>query len=179
MNIIAEKNKKSILSRRYLDYFRKPASSRAGHGKRGFFMQNSASDANDTRLVALARQARENAYAPYSHFRVGAALLCEDGTVFTGCNVENVSFGATICAERAAVAAAVTAGKTRFAVLCVAVDGEPVTPCGICRQVLCEFAPGLKIICAGTDKITETTLGSLFPQAFDSFEPQTPGASNK
>lgn len=125
-------------------------------------------------LVARARAARENAYAPYSRFRVGAALLCADGAVFTGCNVENASFGATLCAERNAVAAAVTAGHRDFKALCVAVEGEPVTPCGICRQVLCEFASGLPILCAGSAHVVETTLSALLPAAFDAFGPEPP-----
>lgn len=130
-------------------------------------------------LVKRARAARENAYAPYSRFRVGAALLCEDGSIFTGCNVENASFGAALCAERGAVTSAVAAGHTKFSALCVAVDGEPVTPCGICRQVLCEFAPGLPILCAGTDRVMETTLGALLPSAFDSFAPQGSGLPSR
>ncbi|ADU27173.1 cytidine deaminase [Ethanoligenens harbinense] len=121
-------------------------------------------------LVARARAVRENAYAPYSHFRVGAALLTRSGYVYTGCNVENVSFGATVCAERAAVFAAVAAGERDFVALALAA-GEDVTPCGICRQVLAEFSSdgSLPIYCAGPEEVRTFTLAELLPQAFDSF----------
>jgi cytidine deaminase len=122
-------------------------------------------------LVAAARAARERAYAPYSGYRVGAALLTEDGSVVTGANVENASFGLGICAERAAVAAAVAAGHRGFAAIAVAVSGrDPARPCGACRQVLHEFpaGPDLEVVCAGEDgdQLLVTTLGELLPQAF-------------
>lgn len=92
-------------------------------------------------LMKHARRAAQTAYAPYSHFRVGAALLCEDGSVVVGCNVENRSFGLTICAERNAIARAIADGKRNFAALAVycADSVVPVPPCGACRQVLSEF----------------------------------------
>jgi cytidine deaminase len=120
-------------------------------------------------LVAAARAARERAHAPYSRFPVGAALLCADGTVVGGCNVENASYAATVCAERTAVATAVAQGKRAFAAIAVIADTpEPVTPCGICRQVLAEFAgDDLPVICASTaGDVAEHALGALLPFGF-------------
>jgi cytidine deaminase len=119
-------------------------------------------------LVAEARAARERAYAPYSRFRVGAALLCADGTVFRGCNVENVSYGLCNCAERVAVGAAVTAGHTDFVAVAIA-TGSPqgASPCGACRQVLYEFAPDLEVILQGGEGEFETLrLRDLLPRGF-------------
>lgn len=94
----------------------------------------------ETKLLAAARAARDNAYAPYSKFKVGAAVETVDGEIFTGCNIENASYGLTCCAERNAVFAAVCSGVRRFKTLCVVADtDEPVAPCGACRQVLAEF----------------------------------------
>src|SRR5436853_1014874 len=98
------------------------------------------------KLIEAAAQARACAYAPYSKFSVGAALLTRSGNVFSGCNVENISLGLTICAERAAVAAAIAGGQKDFAAIAVVTDSqEPAVPCGGCRQVLAEFNPSLKI----------------------------------
>jgi cytidine deaminase len=122
-------------------------------------------------LVAAARAARERAYAPYSGFRVGAALLTAQGDVIAAANVENASYGLAICAERSAVVAAVAAGSRSFLSIAVAGNGpDPVTPCGACRQVLREFPEGvdLEVLCAGEtgDQLVTTTLGALLPDSF-------------
>jgi cytidine deaminase len=112
-------------------------------------------------LIAAARQAREHSYSPYSGFRVGAALLTADGRVFTGTNVENASFGLSICAERAAVFKAVTAGVRDFSAIAIYADGEqPTPPCGACRQVLLEFAPQLTVLMCGENGAVEEYLAS-------------------
>jgi len=123
--------------------------------------------ANVKRLLEVARRAQVNAHAPYSRFPVGAAVLAEDGQVFAGCNVENSSFGLTVCAERNAVAAAVVAGARPIAVA-VFVTGEAVPPCGACRQVLAEFASDMPVILGGTrgGNPTVTSLAALLPEAF-------------
>lgn len=117
-------------------------------------------------LINAARAARERAYAPYSRFAVGAALRTKSGRVFVGCNVENLSFGLTICAERAAVFAAVAAGERDFAALAVVADSrEPVTPCGACRQVLAEFAPALPVCSANLEgAVFESSVAELLPR---------------
>jgi cytidine deaminase len=118
-------------------------------------------------LFRAARKAADFAYAPYSKFRVGAALLAEDGTVFSGCNVENRSFGLTICAERNAVLQGVARGKRAFIALAIATpdSAEPVGPCGACRQVLSEFmGPGALVrFGGGGSEPVNTTMGELLP----------------
>lgn len=120
---------------------------------------------NEDALVDSAWQVRARAYAPYSNFHVGAALLAGDGRVFTGCNVENLSFGLTICAERVAIANAVAAGAREFACIAVVADtAHPVSPCGACRQVMSEFGIG-KIILANRRERESFTLDELLPRA--------------
>lgn len=118
-------------------------------------------------LLAAARQVQGQAYAPYSNFLVGAALETPDGKVFVGCNVENASFGLTICAERAAIFAAVSAGAREFrrAVVVSNVD-PPAAPCGACRQVLAEFGLNLSIEAVGSARTVRWQLSELLPAAF-------------
>jgi cytidine deaminase len=118
-------------------------------------------------LISAARSAQGRAYAPYSHFKVGAALEATDGTVFLGCNVENASFGLTICAERAAICAAVTAGVKQFRRAVVVSDVDPpAAPCGACRQVLAEFGLDLPIEGVGPKQTLRWRLSDLLPAAF-------------
>lgn len=122
-------------------------------------------------LEDAAREARSVAYAPYSKYCVGAALLGEDGVVYRGANIENASYGLSLCAERAAVAHAVNAGVKRFKALVVATRGPaPAAPCGLCRQVLVEFPPSFPVRCitADSDACIETDVSSLQPHAFGS-----------
>ena len=122
----------------------------------------------DKELVALAKEAMEHAYVPYSHFKVGAALLAKDGRVFKGCNIENASYGATNCAERTAIFKAVSEGCREFdAIAIVASSGDLVPPCGICRQVLFEFLPDGKVILDSEEKGMVTYLvRELLPSGF-------------
>ena len=104
---------------------------------------------NDRELLRIAKEASLNAYVPYSGFPVGAALECDDGTVYTGCNVENAAYGDTICAERTAVVKAVSEGQRRFTRIAVYGEGQNYCmPCGSCRQVLAEFSPEMEVLCA-------------------------------
>jgi len=118
-------------------------------------------------LVAAARAVQLRAYAPYSRFHVGCALEAEDGRVFVGCNVENASYGLTICAERAAVCAAVSAGAQHFRRAVVVSDVDPpAAPCGACRQVLAEFGTGLRVDAVGSSRSVSWTMEELLPSAF-------------
>lgn len=118
-------------------------------------------------LLARAAGVREHAYVPHSSFAVGAALQTTDGEVIEGCNVENISFGLTMCAERVAVGAAVARGATAFRLLALVADSrEPVVPCGACRQVLAEFNPSLRIVSRNLAGITaEFRLDDLLPRS--------------
>ena len=118
-------------------------------------------------LIDAAQKVRQNAYAPYSHFCVGAALLGKSGRIYVGCNVENASYGLTICAERNALFSAVAAGEREFIALVVAGENAQVFPCGACRQVLAEFCDDLPIRIVGEDgSQRETSLKELLPYAF-------------
>lgn len=120
-----------------------------------------------SQLIERARAAMANAYAPYSKFHVGAAIEAEDGQVYLGCNVENASYGLTICAERMAVGAAAVAGARKFRRVVVATAVEPpVSPCGACRQLLLEFGGEMEVIGVGPQTQRRWTLRDLLPDAF-------------
>jgi cytidine deaminase len=120
-------------------------------------------------LVTAARQAREHAVAPYSHFKVGAALLTANGRVYGGCNVENASYGLTVCAERVALLKALSEGERNFAAIAVVADTEsPTPPCGPCRQLLWEYCGDIPVVLANLSHIAaEHRLGALLPHPFD------------
>ena len=120
-------------------------------------------------LINTAKEASKKAYAPYSNFHVGAALLTASGKVFQGCNVENASFGATNCAERTAIFSAVVNGEREFKKLVIFVDREEFTPpCGICRQVISEFSHDIEILLANNkDEIKRTNIRELLPLSFE------------
>jgi cytidine deaminase len=120
----------------------------------------------DPELIARAAAARERAYAPYSNYPVGAALLGKSGQVYTGCNVENAVYSLTICAERTALVKAVSEGEREFEAIAV-VTANGGSPCGSCRQVLAEFGPDLRVLIATPDRqIAEQTIAELLPRAF-------------
>ena len=120
-------------------------------------------------LVSAALEARQNAHAPFSKFKVGAAVEDDSGRVYTGCNVENATYGLTICAERVAIFKAVSEGARRFVRVAVVADTDKLTPpCGACRQILWEFCGDVEIVLANLNGKTETLrLSTLFPRAFD------------
>lgn len=119
------------------------------------------------KLFNAAIAAAENAYAPYSGFKVGAAVMAADGSIYTGVNVENASYGATICAERSAVSAAVTAGHTDITAVAVGLPGGVAYPCGICRQVIFEFGDDIEIITGNdAEHLEVNTIKELLPKGF-------------
>jgi len=125
--------------------------------------------ADSDRLVAAARDARERAVAPYSHFKVGAALLTRDGTVITGANVENATYGLTVCAERVALLKALTDGHRDFTMIAVVADTDaPTPPCGACRQLLWEYTGDIPVVLANLTRVSGThQLAALLPLPFD------------
>ena len=123
------------------------------------------------KLMDCAIKARENAYSPYSHFAVGAALLCEDGTLYEGCNIENASYGLTNCAERTAIFKAVSEGHVTFKALAVVADTEgPCAPCGACRQVMAEFKIPLLIMGNLMGNIKMVTIEEVLPFSFSEYD---------
>lgn len=122
-------------------------------------------------LLEKAREAMKNAYVPYSKFKVGAALLAKSGKIYTGCNIENASYGATICAERVAFTKAISEGEREFEAIAVASNLEDFTyPCGICRQFMSEWGLDIKLVTKYGDKTRIHTIGELLPEAFIKFD---------
>jgi cytidine deaminase len=120
-------------------------------------------------LIEQARKARENAHAPFSNFKVGAALLTKSGAIITGCNIENASYGLTMCAERVAIFKAISEGEKKFEHLAIVADTDNLTPpCGACRQIIWEFCGDVEIVLANLQGETETfQMSDLLPKAFD------------
>ena len=122
-------------------------------------------------LLAASRAARQNAYAPYSNYKVGAALLADSGRIYAGANFENAAYGAGTCAERVALGAALAAGERKFIAVCVCGADNTISPCGICRQALCEFGD-MTVLCAGAEDsgpgsaVREFKLSELLPESF-------------
>jgi cytidine deaminase len=123
----------------------------------------------DNALIQAALAARLHAHAPYSHFMVGAAIEAEDGRIFTGCNVENATYGLTVCAERVAVFKAMSEGVRKFRAVAVAADSERLTPpCGACRQILWEFLGDVPLMLVNLEgKVEELRISDIFPRPFD------------
>ncbi len=122
---------------------------------------------DDQELLRRANEVRANAYCPYSKFPVGAALLCEDGTVYTGVNVESAAYGPSICAERTAIFKAISEGKRDFVKMAVTCESDHCRPCGVCRQVLHEHAPDMEILMGNVEgSFVRTTVRELLPDAF-------------
>jgi cytidine deaminase len=121
-------------------------------------------------LIAAAAEVREKAYAPYSNFKVGAAVETDEGNIYTGCNVESASYGLTVCAERVAIWKGISRGEKRFGRIAVVVDTEELTPpCGVCRQIIWEFCGDVPVILSNLHGKSETVqMSELLPRAFDS-----------
>jgi cytidine deaminase len=126
-------------------------------------------DMTDRELMNIAKGAAKFSYSPYSRFAVGAALECDDGTVYTGCNVENAALGSTICAERTACCKAVSEGHRKFLRIAIYGEGENYCmPCGACRQFLTEFSPDMEVLCAKAgDRYVSYRLSQLMPYIFN------------
>jgi len=123
-------------------------------------------EVSSQQLIAAARSARQQAYAPYSSYHVGAAVLTSGGDIIAGCNVENASYGGTICAERVALTAAVAQGKRQFSAIAVVTE-DGASPCGLCRQVMYELGPQMDVFIAdGDGNVRTTTVKALLPEAF-------------
>jgi len=124
---------------------------------------------SDQEIIRAATAARENAHAPFSHFKVGAALVTANDEIITGCNVENASYGLTMCAERVAIFKAISEGEKNFVKICVVADTETLTPpCGACRQIIWEFCGDIEVLMANTQGKTAThQMRALLPEAFD------------
>jgi len=122
----------------------------------------------DRKLIEMAAEVMVNSYSPYSRFKVGAAVECADGSVFTGCNIENVAYGAAICAEQSAIAAAISAGKREYRRIAVISEGNAYCfPCGKCRQIMGEFSPEMEVLSARADgRYVSYPLSTLLPMAF-------------
>jgi len=133
----------------------------------GISRDDDASPVSDEELLQLARIAMKNSYSPYSKYAVGAALLCKNGRVYLGCNIENASFGLTNCGERTALFKAVSEGEREFTAIAIASNGSLPYPCGACRQALNEFAPDLRVmVISGDGQVDKTTLPQLLPHGF-------------
>jgi cytidine deaminase len=124
---------------------------------------------NDKELIEAARNVRENAYAPFSEFKVGSAIVTDDGDIVTGCNVESASYGLTVCAERVAIWKAISQGKRKIRRIAVVADTEELTPpCGVCRQIIWEFGGDIPVVFANLNGKVETVqMRDLLPRAFD------------
>ena len=133
----------------------------------GISRDDNAPPVTDEQLLELARIAMKNSYSPYSKYAVGAALLCKNGRVYLGCNIENASFGLTTCGERTALFKAVSEGEREFSAIAIASNGSLPYPCGACRQALNEFAPDLRVmVISGDGQVDKTTLPQLLPHGF-------------